>query len=306
MRYIYGPVPSRRLGKSLGVDLVPLKTCTLSCRYCQIGNTPSPTLFRKPWVPLDDVLDELRKHLDAAPHPDRITFSGSGEPTLNSEIGAAIRAVKRMTDIPVCVITNGTLLWIPEVRDSLLEADTVMPSLDSAIEKTFRKLCRPHPDLTITRIIEGLQSFRESYAGAIWLEILFVKDYNDTDQEIEALVEAASRIQPDAIHLNTVVRPPADSTVEPVLRECLEEIRDRFGVRAEIIASFREHVHHTVHTTADDVREYLKRRPGDADSITRALGAERSDVDRILTLLQEAGDVRCVNYQGKQYWEYCR
>ena len=151
-------------------------------------------MLRKPWVPLDEILDELRSRLADVPRPDWITFSGSGEPTLNSEIGTAVEAVKQMTDIPVCVITNGTLLWVPEVSKSLLKADAVMPSLDSAVEETFQKLCRPHPDLTVARIIDGLVSFRESYAGTIWLEILFVRGYNDTDYEIEALIEAVDRI----------------------------------------------------------------------------------------------------------------
>lgn len=122
MNYIFGPVPSRRLGRSLGVDLIPLKTCTLSCRYCQIGDTPVTTMLRKSWVPLDDVLRELRERLSDIDKPDWITFSGSGEPTLSSDLGRAIRSVKSMTDAPVCVITNGTLLWMEDVRKDLLVA----------------------------------------------------------------------------------------------------------------------------------------------------------------------------------------
>lgn len=305
MTYIFGPVPSRRLGRSLGIDLVPMKTCTLSCQYCQIGETPETTIERKSWVPDAAVLDELRDTLAAGPKPDWITFSGSGEPTLNSDLGALIHSVKDMTDVPICVITNGTLLWMPEVREALLDADAVMPSLDSAIQSTFDRICQPHQSLAIDQIIDGLAAFRDEYTGTIWLEILFVKGLNDSDAEIDALKAAVDRIRPDAVHLNTVVRPPAENGTEPVSPETLNSIKERFGECAEIIASFDRAVDRTDVADERAVVEYLKRRPGYTGAIADALNADETQVAAILERLVGQGAVRMVEHFGKQFWEYC-
>ena len=240
--HIFGPVPSRRLGLSLGIDIVPMKTCSLSCIYCQVGKTPHTTISRQEYVSAREILTELEDLFNKGIRADWITFSGSGEPTLNSAIGEIITGIKALTNIPVCVITNGTLLWDTQVCRDVLESDAVMPSLDSAIEQTFHAICRPHPDLKIGKIIEGLVDFRKMYSGKIWLEILLVEGINDSPEELEALCEAAMRISPDTIQLNTVVRPPAEISAKPVSRERLEKIRDFFGVKAEIIASFKSPV----------------------------------------------------------------
>jgi len=189
MRHIFGPVPSRRLGFSLGIDIIPAKTCTLNCVYCQLGPTACPTLKRKPYVTTKTILAEITTVLKDNPAIDYLTFSGSGEPTLNSEIGKMIQKVKKITTIPVTVLTNGTLLYIPEVRRSLMDADVVLPSLDAASEPVFRRINRPHPNLNLELIIEGLRRFGKEYRGKIWLEVMLVKGVNDSDTELNKIRE---------------------------------------------------------------------------------------------------------------------
>ena len=304
MRYLYGPVPSRRLGRSLGIDIIPEKHCTLSCVYCQIGRTKTTVLERREYVPEDAILDDFREWLARGGDADWLTFSGSGEPTLHSGIGRLIREVKAISAIPVCVITNGTLLWDPLVRHDLADADAVMPSLDSAIDSTFRNICRPHPDLSAGRIIEGLTQFRTEFTGRIWLEILFVQGMNDTPAELEALRDAISRIRPDAVHLNTVVRPPTEKDAKPVSPEQLAEIRDYFGGNAEIIASFSPAGATRGDAGPEDIREYLKRRPASLEDIAGSLGLDTPTAERMLDHLVDTGQAVVREHLGKRYWEY--
>lgn len=304
MNHIYGPVPSRRLGLSLGVDIVPMKTCSFSCIYCQVGKTLQTILSRREYISANEVLHELEDYFKKDLKPDWVTFSGSGEPTLNSGIGEIIKGIRTLTDIPICVITNGTLLWDPQVRLDIIDADAVMPSLDSAIEETFRKLCRPHPDLKIKKIIDGLADFRKMYHGKIWLEILFVEGINDSPEELEELREIVKRILPDSIQLNTVARPPAESFAKPLSRERLEEIRYFFGEKAEIIASFIKDSVMSEKVEMNDVREYLKRRPGSVDDISAALSVEKSYLEEILENLSESGEIRINKYFGECFWEF--
>jgi len=306
MKSIYGPVPSRRLGLSLGVDIVTMKTCSLSCVYCQIGRTPETTVIRKEYVPVGKVLGELEHALDEGVRPDWITFSGSGEPTLNSGIGTMIDGIRDMTDIPICVITNGTLLWDETVRSDILGADAVMPSLDGASREAFERINRPHPSLKIEEMIDGLVRFRKEFTGKIWLEIMLVGGMNDSEEELRALREAARRIAPDSIQLNTVVRPPAESYARPLSRERLMEIRDFFGERAEIIASFKGDAGEGGGAGVDDVREYLKRRPGSIGDISGALGIDEMAVEELVDLLEKSGEIVLREHFGKRYWEYAR
>lgn len=303
MKHIFGPVPSRRLGLSLGIDIIPFKTCTLSCIYCQIGRTPDPTLERKEYTPVAEILGEIREYFARNPRVDWITFSGSGEPTLHSGLGDLIRETKAITDTPVCVITNGTLLSDPLVRRDLLDADAVMPSLDSALDASFRAICRPHPDLRVADIIGGLAALRAEYSGKIWLEILFVAGMNDTPEDLAALRDAVRVIDPDVIHLNTVVRPPADSAAKPLTPERMEEIRTFFGEKAEVVAAFKKETSPETGKTPQDILEYLKRRPGSAEDLCAALGVKKAEVEKMLGELKEKGEVREVEHWGKRWWE---
>lgn len=303
MKHIFGPVPSRRLGLSLGVDIIPFKTCTLSCVYCQIGDTPRTTRERREYAPTAEIIAEVRDYLANHPRPDWITFSGSGEPTLHSGLGAIIRGIKAFTAIPLCVITNGTTLMDPAVRSDLLDADAVMPSLDSARDESFRLVCRPEPSLRIADVIRGLAGFRREFHGKIWLEILLVAGLNDTPEDLDALRAAIGEIAPDSVQLNTVVRPPAESAALPLTRERMEEIRDFFGPKAEIIASFAREAQTGTPVTPEDILGMIERHPATTEEIGSALGAETEAVEKMLGEMERTGRVKSVSHLGKQWWE---
>ena len=162
---LYGPVPSRRLGFSLGIDFIPFKTCSLDCIYCQLGHVPDKIVTRKDYIPAAEILSQIKEKIDSGVRIDYITFSGSGEPTLNAEIGNLIRGIKQLTKIPVAVLTNSTLLQHTEVRTALSAADLIVPSLDAVTQDVFEKINRPHPSLQISDILSGLKIFCRNSRG---------------------------------------------------------------------------------------------------------------------------------------------
>ena len=236
--YLYGPVPSRRLGVSLGLDVVPRKTCSLNCVYCQLGPTARPTLERRRFFDPEAFFVELQEKAPHLPPIDYATFSGSGEPMLNADLGGLVRGVKKILHRPVCVITNGTLTTDPAVRRDLAEADLLLPSLDAASQEVFLRVNRPARGLVIADIIAGLAELKRESRGLFHLEILLVRGLNDSEDELSLLRAAVGRIGPDELHLNTVVRPPADSSARPVTPERLNEIAGTFEVRTRIIADY--------------------------------------------------------------------
>jgi wyosine [tRNA(Phe)-imidazoG37] synthetase (radical SAM superfamily) len=225
MNIIFGPVRSRRLGRSLGLDIIPFKTCPFDCVYCECGATTLKTVERKPYIPADTVLKELAEALSKKPELDYITFSGSGEPTLNSDIACMITGIKEMTDIPIAVLTNSSLLMNPDVRKDLLEADLVVPSLDAASDAMFKMIDRPPQDMKIEDVLQGIIKFRSEFKGKLWLEILFIEAFNTRDSEVLLLKKAVERIKPDRLQLNTVDRPPLFDWVQPVPGETMRKIR---------------------------------------------------------------------------------
>ena len=192
--YIYGPVPSRRLGRSLGIDFVPFKTCTYDCIYCQLGRTTNKTTQREAWLSAEIIIDQLKNKLHTK--PDYITLSGSGEPTLFSTIGEIICRIKEITDIPVAVLTNGSLLWLPEVRNSLMAADLVLPLLDAGSDQLFRYINRPHRDISFNRMPEGLVKFRDEYSGKYWLEVFLLSGVTTVEAHINMLAHCIRMICP--------------------------------------------------------------------------------------------------------------
>lgn len=214
-KYVYGPVPSRRLGRSLGVNPIPFKTCNYSCVYCQLGRTAHLINERKDFFPREEILKEIEEAIEIHREGvDYVTFVGEGEPTLCKSLGWLIKEVKKITDLPVAVITNGALLYKNDVREELLAAEVVMPSLDTANESTFRYLNRPHRDLNINTIIDGMIQFRDIYRGKLWMELMLVKGVNDTEEELYLIKKALERIRPDRIYINVPIRPPAERWVE--------------------------------------------------------------------------------------------
>ncbi len=240
-RYIFGPVPSRRLGISLGIDLIPFKTCSLDCVYCECGRTNNFTNKRETFVSAETILEELKPYLDKGNKLDYITFSGSGEPTLNSDIGKIINQIKKITDTPVAVLTNGTLLGDPSVRSALLNSDLVLPSLDAVTPEIFNKINRPYKEISITNIIEGIIKFRSEYRGKIWLEVFIASGINDNDEELQKIYNTILSINPDKVQLNTLDRPPAYENIKSVDMETLDKIKKNWdGLPVEIIKRIRK------------------------------------------------------------------
>lgn len=239
-QHIFGPVPSRRLGRSLGVDLVPHKVCSLDCVYCECGATTRKTLLRREWVPTDEVLAELSRWLEQGGTADYLTFSGAGEPTLHRDLGRIARWVVTRTATPLALITNGTLFGDPAVRAEVQPCAVILPSLDAADEETFARINRPYPGLTAADLVDGLVALREEFAGEIRLEVLLVEGINDTDASLDTLAAAIARIRPDIVQVNTAVRPGTEADVGAASRETLDRALGRFGAVApvEAIASF--------------------------------------------------------------------
>jgi wyosine [tRNA(Phe)-imidazoG37] synthetase (radical SAM superfamily) len=271
MGYVFGPVPSRRLGRSLGVDLIPFKSCTFDCLYCQLGPTETKTIEPQDEVSVDEVIVELKEKLPA--RPDYITLSGSGEPTLFAKIGDLIEGIHAITDIPVAVITNGSLLWDREVRRRLLHADVVMPSLDAGDKKTFEAVNRPHEKISFERLIEGLIAFREEFHGQYWLEVLLLAGLTDTPEDVEKIASLVKRIRPDKVQLNTCVRPGAAESARMVERDKLLRFTKLFSPEAEVIADYQ--AGQTLGESMagkKEILDMLSRRPCTAADVAAGLG----------------------------------
>ena len=304
-KYIFGPVPSRRLGRSLGVDLVPYKTCTFDCIYCDLGRTTFKTTLRKSYVSTEEVQRELDLTLSSLEKkPDYITLSGSGEPTLNQNIGEIIHTIKHLTSIPLAVLTNGSLLSFEEVRKDLVESDVVLPSLDAITPFIFEHINRPHPSLKIENIVSGLVQFRKQYQGQIWLEIVFCRALNDDRREIEKLKEAIEKVEPDRVQLNTPVRPPAEEFAHPLTTNQLEEIREKLGDKAEIISEFAAPLGEELVSMKDtEILNLVRRRPCTAEDISKALGLRMDEVVKRLDHLIKRGTIRYRTYEHHGYYE---
>jgi wyosine [tRNA(Phe)-imidazoG37] synthetase (radical SAM superfamily) len=301
---VYGPVPSRRLGFSLGIDLLPTKTCTFDCVYCQLGARGKKTSVRKAYVPTGRVVADVRKALASGRRVDFITFSGSGEPTLHCRIGRLIREIKRITKTPVAVLTNASLLSLKEVRDDLKAADLVVPSLDAALEPVWRRLNRPLPSLKLKEIIDGLTAFRKVFKGRIWLEVMLVKGMNDGPGNIAALQKAIARVKPDKVQLNTVIRPPAVKTARALNREEMEAVRRRLGGRAEIVADFSARKQTPGGRRLREVLfGLIRRRPVTLEDMTAALGESREAVAAELEGLLQEGRVSATRHKGLTFYE---
>ena len=304
MSHLFGPVPSRRLGRSLGVDLVPRKTCPFDCIYCEVGPTTNQTPTRLDYQ-AEAILAELAAYLRQGPPPlDFITLAGSGEPTLNLGLGNIIRRIKGLTATPVAVLTNGALLYLPEVRRELAAADVVLPSLDAAREETFRAINRPLPGYPLTRLIEGLEAFRREYQGRIWLEVLLLKGLNDSEAELEPLRQVLRRLAPDKVQLNTAVRPGVEDYARPLHREEMAAIAGYLenGVEVEVIAAVDGPTGPAAACDDTVLVEMLARRPMTAADLARVCGLPLALVRQRLLHLCETGQVAGQPYCDQEFY----
>ncbi len=303
MKYLFGPVPSRRLGLSLGVDILPAKTCNMNCIYCEIG-PGKKTYSQAPSSPEPrGILYEIREFSASSKRRfDCLTFTASGEPTLHKDLALLIREGKRITGKPVTVLTNSSTVSRKEIRETLCQADIVLPSLDAATPETFRKINRPHPDIKITSIIEGLSRLRKEMDGQMWLEILFVNGVNDTEEELLALREATRIIDPHRIQLNTVVRPPAEKWAKPVTKKRMEEIRSFLGEKAEIVIDFNALVESGCKLILEsEILDTLRRRPLTLQDLNGLFG-RYEQIKKILLRLLKEGDIEERRVQGRVFY----
>lgn len=310
MKVIFGPVPSRRLGQSLGIDTIPLKTCNCNCVYCQLGRTRPVTNERKAYYPREVILAEVRQAL-VAHKPDEIdwvTFVGSGEPTLHSDTGWLIREVKAITELPVAIITNGALFYQPEVRQELMPADAVMPTLDAGTADLYRRINRPHPEVTFERHVQGLVAFGCEYKGKLWPEVMLVRGLNDTEEALRDIAAILQRVDPQEIHISLPTRPPAETWVEPPDEEGL--------MRAQAILGDIARVIHPAHGTfdlsgyedgaealMDAVVGIITRHPMNEEDLLQTL--ERwspGTVKATLSRLETSGRAQVVERYGLRFW----
>jgi len=303
MKRIFGPVPSRRLGISLGIDVVPYKTCTFDCVYCECGATTDLRVERGEFFPLEEVVEELTDAL-AEMHspPDVITMSGAGEPTLYSRLGELIDSAKEAGGLPVAVITNSSLLGDPGVREEVARADIVLPSLDAAMETAFKRINRPHPSCDLGSIMEGLGSFLDDYEGTVLFEVLLIEGYNTGDEELSALAGFLSRHRVDSVQLNTAVRPGTEKGIRPLTRERLESICEWFGPDCEIVASAGARTTHEDFAAAGRILRLLERRPCTAEDIRNALGIPAPGLAKMLGVMLEDGSVVAEEHAGGTYY----
>jgi len=306
VKYVFGPVPSRRLGQSLGVDTIPLKTCNWNCVYCQLGRSRPLVNERRDYFPASEILAEVRAAVNSHPAGDIdwITFVGSGEPTLHTGIGWLIRQVKEQTGLPVAVITNGALLYLPQVRSELAAADAVLPSLDAGSADLYRQINRPHPALTFEKLWQGLIAFRQMYQGKLWLEVMLVRGLNDSEAALQEIADALRRIQPVEVHLNQPTRPPVESWVQPPDEEGLMRAIALLGDIARIVhpatGDFDLSGYDSV---VEAIIAIITRHPMRQDELEQTLARWQPDkVRQALTDLEASRQAQVIERYGTRFW----
>lgn len=302
-RAVFGPVPSRRLGMSLGVDLVVPKTCTLDCVYCECGRTTNRTTQRAPYRPAEEVLSQVEARLaELARPPDFITLAGWGEPTLNSDLDRIIAGLRGLGDFRLAILTNSTLCPDPQVRAALAGLDVVVPSLDAVSPAVFESINRPAPGLEPEAIIDGLKRLRREMTGEMWLEVLLAEGVNDSPEELALLGRAIEGIAPHRVQLNTVVRPPAEKGIGRVDDQRLAEIAAGFGPTAEVIAPPAARAAAERGRVADEVVEMTRRRPCTLEDLAKMTGLKREKTAALVDDLVSKGRLTVENFSGRVYY----
>lgn len=290
-KHIFGPVPSRRLGNSLGIDIVYHKVCSLDCVYCEVGKTTLHTAQRAEYIPYEKIVEELKDYFNNNPDPDYITFSGSGEPALNSRIGDIINFIGSLRpDVPIAVLTNGTLFYDKSVRNELSGADLVLPSLDAISQEIFNKINRPVIGLDVHDHIQGLIDFRKEYKGQIWLEVFILPDYNTSKEELIGLKKAIKDIAPDKVQLNSLDRPGTVRDIKEISEKELNHIKDILNFKnIEIVKSARNRrkIESYSNDTESMILQTLKRRPCTIEDICEISQMNSNEISKYLDVLEK-------------------
>lgn len=306
MKHVFGPVPSRRLGQSLGIDPVPLKTCNWNCVYCQLGRSIPLINERREYIPKETIYEEIVETLQS-PHTgkiDWITFVGSGETTLHSKLGWLIKKTKELTDIPVAVITNGSLLYLPEVRQELLPADAIMPTVDAGTPDLYKKINRPHPEATFERLIDGLIQFRKEYTGKLWVEVMLVSGLNDSEDALNQTAKKLREIAPDEIHINLPTRPPVEKWVKPPEEKNIQLAQEIFGRVAKVVRPQKGSFVLSENLSLEDaVLNIITRHPMRHEELIETLKAwAPHEVSQTLEDLLASGKAQIVIRNNVKYW----
>ncbi|MBN1106510.1 MAG: radical SAM protein [Deltaproteobacteria bacterium] len=281
-RYLFGPVPSRRFGRSLGVDLTPYKTCNQDCVFCQLGKTTNLTLSRGEYVPIREVKAELEDWLRADGEADYITLSGSGEPTLHSRFGEVLDFIRSSCRIPAVLLTNGAMLDLKEVQEAACCANVVKASLSAWDQTSYQWVNRPHPGLDFRRVVEGQKAFRDRFRGDLWIEVFLIPGVNSMPADVRAIAALTEQIRPNRIHLNTAVRPAAEDFVSPLSRERVQSLAHLFHPAAEVIADFTAKKRIDMRAAEEEVFAMLRRRPCTASEIAATFGMHLNEVSKYL------------------------
>ncbi|MBW1893968.1 MAG: radical SAM protein [Deltaproteobacteria bacterium] len=289
-RYLFGPVPSRRFGRSLGVDLTPFKTCDFDCIFCQLGKTSQKTVERKDYVPIKEVIAEIENWLETDGNADYITLSGSGEPTLHTGFGKVLEFLKE-SSIPSVLLTNGSMLSLPEVRHAASYADIVKVSLSAWNQDSFEWVNRPHHQLHFDRIVKGQKKFREQFNGELWMEVFLLAGMNSMPDDVKKIAALIKEINPDRIQLNTAVRPPAETFAAVLPKNRLEKLTGLFDPPAEIIAEFSTDQTENIQVNEDAILSMLQRRPCTIDQIAEVFGMHINEVSKYIGKLLRSNHI---------------
>ncbi|TLU81894.1 MAG: radical SAM protein [Chlorobium sp.] len=307
MKYVFGPVSSKRLGQSLGVDLLPPKSCTWNCMYCQLGKTRKFVTDRQEFFPREDILEEIRESLKVNDRLDWITFVGSGETLLYKGIGWLITEVKKLTTIPVAVITNGSLLYLPEVREELFQADAVLPSLNAGSEVLYELIDRPASGLTFLQHKEGLKAFRREYKGRLWIEVMLLGGINDTDEALNDLVHVLEEIKPDMVHLVLPTRPAPEQEIRLPSDERLEKAIAILSQAAMVVHPLKGNMDlRNTHDMLEAITGIVSRHPVQQSELHKAIAdcfpEEPKKTDDLMVEFFASGRFNRVEHHGEPYW----
>lgn len=301
--HLFGPVPSRRFGQSLGVDLTPYKTCSLDCVFCQLGHTGNKTLHRSAYVSIDAVLAELDAWLRANGTADYITLSGAGEPTLHSQFGELIKFIRKNSKIPAALLTNGTMLHLPEVRQAACAADVVKISLSVWDQTSYEQVNRPHPDLRFDQLIEGQIAFRAQFKGQLWMEVFVIEGMNSNPDQVRKIAALVEKIAPDKIHLNTSIRPPSEDYATPLSEKALWALAPLFRPRAHVATEFNTGRRHHAHAANQEtILAMLQRRPCTAKQIADGFNMHLNTVSKYLGKLMRTHQISAEHRDTDVYY----
>jgi wyosine [tRNA(Phe)-imidazoG37] synthetase (radical SAM superfamily) len=301
-QHLYGPVPSRRFGRSLGIDLMPHKACCLDCIFCQLGPTHRKTLTPQNYVSTEQVKNELESWYQKNGKADYIALSGSGEPTLHAAFGEVLATVKAFKQIPTALLSNGALFYREEVRQAASQADVVKISLSAWDQASFEGVNRSHPRLQFHRMLAGQKAFRREFEGELWLEVFLVRGFNSLPEQVRKIAALAREIAPDRIHLNTVTRPPSEGFAMPVTHAHMQPLTELFEPQAEIISEFIPKETPSMEADQESIMAILKRRPCTSRQIADVCGLHFYEVAKHLTALMKANQVRTEPRDGAVYY----